>query len=125
MRRIIVVLTILLMSGVWLSVAKASIARGGAGDRQGYASGRQESRNYSNGSGTISVDTDKWVSWNGPKDSSVYMQTDDEPPAYFASGSAGTQGAPWMTEGHVYTFILQDANGTEVARARFTPSRNP
>jgi hypothetical protein len=52
------------------------------------------------------------------------MQTDDEPPAYFASGSAGTQGAPWMTESHVYTFILQYANGTEVARARFTPSRN-
>ena len=125
MRRIIVVLTILLMSGVWLSVAEASISGGGAGDRLTYASGRQESGNYSNGSGTISVDTDKWVSWNGPNDSTVYMQTDDEPPAYFAYGSAGTQGAPWMTEGHVYTFILQDANGTEVARARFTPSRNP
>jgi hypothetical protein len=87
MRRI-VVLNILLMIGVGLSLAEANIARGEAGYRQGYASGRQEPGNYSNGSGVISVDTYKWVSWNGPKDSTVYMQTDDEPPAYFASGSA-------------------------------------
>ena len=89
MRRIIVVSTILLMSGVWLmSIAEASIPRCESGDCEGYASAHQEPGNYSNGSGIISVDTDKWVSWNGPKDSTVYMQTDDEPPAYFASGSA-------------------------------------
>ena len=33
MRKIIVVLTVLLMSGAWLSVAEASIARGGGGAR--------------------------------------------------------------------------------------------
>jgi hypothetical protein len=70
MRRIIVVSTILLMSGVWLmSIAEASIPRCESGDCEGYASAHQEPGNYSNGSGIISVDTDKWVSWNGPKDS--------------------------------------------------------
>jgi len=44
------------------------------------------------------------------------MQVDDQAPAFFAEGSAGVQGAPWMAEGHVYTFILQDANGDEIAR---------
>jgi hypothetical protein len=93
----------------------------------GYARGRQEQGNfsYSNGSGNVSVDSDKWISWNGPDDSTVYMQIDDEAPAFFASGSAGIQGAPWMTEGHVYTFILRDRNGNEIARARFVPHRTP
>jgi hypothetical protein len=71
-----------------------------------------------NDNGTISVDADKWVSWNGPGDSIVYMQIDDETPNFFAEGSAGVQGAPWMTEGHLYTFILQNANGNEIGRAQ-------
>ena len=127
MRRIAVVFTTLLMSGVWLSVAQASIAREGdsSGNHPGYARGRQTSDNYSNGSGIVSVDTDKWVTWNGPGDSTVYMQTDDQTPVFFASGSSGTQGAPWMVEGHVYTFILRDANGTEIAWARFKADRTP
>ena len=126
MRRI-VLLIILLMSAVWLSVAQASIAREGdsSGNREGYARGRQTSGKYSNGSGIVSVDRDKWVSWEGPGDSTVYMQTDDQTPVFFASGSSGVQGAPWMVEGHVYTFILRDDNGTEIAWARFKPGRTP
>jgi hypothetical protein len=51
------------------------------------------------------------------------MQTDDQTPVFFASGSSGTQGAPWMVEGHVYTFILLDDNGAEIAWARFKRKR--
>src|SRR3974390_3397363 len=98
MRRIFVVLISLLLGCVWPNVTKGS----------------QEPGNYSNGRGIVSVDTDKWVSWSGPSDSTVFIQVDDETPAFFASGSAGVQGAPWMTEGHVYTFILQDVNGSEI-----------
>jgi hypothetical protein len=125
MRRIIVVFTTLLMSGPWLSVAQTITAQEGntSRDRQEYES--QTSGNYSNGNGIVSVDTDKWVSWNGPDDSTVFMQTDDQTPLFFASGSSGVQGAPWMVEGHVYTFILQDADGTEIAWARFKPDRTP
>jgi hypothetical protein len=125
MRRIILVFTTLLMSGPWLSVAQIITAQeaNSSRDRQEYES--QTSGNYSNGNGIVSVDTDKWVSWNGPDDSTVYMQTDDQTPLFFASGSSGIQGAPWMVEGHLYTFILQDANGTEIAWARFKPDRTP
>jgi hypothetical protein len=84
-------------------------------DDEEYAR-RPKPGNNRNGGGSISARADKWVSWNGPRDSVVYMQVDDETPAFFATGSSGTQGAPWMTEGHVYTFILLDANGNEVAR---------
>jgi hypothetical protein len=78
---------------------------------------REEPSHYRSPGGIISVRADKWVSWNGPRDSVVYIQVDDEtPPAFFAAGASGIQGAPWMTEGHVYTFILQDANGNEIAR---------
>jgi len=84
-------------------------------DDEEYAR-REKPSHYRSDGGIISVRADKWVSWNGPRDSVVYMQVDDESPAFFATGSSGTQGAPWMTEGHVYTFILKDANGNEVAR---------
>ena len=80
------------------------------------ATARQKPSHYSNGSGTVSIGADKFISWNGPDNSTVYIQVDDEKPTYFASGPSGIQGAPWMTEGHVYTFILVDANGNEIAR---------
>src|SRR6516165_5157670 len=110
MRRIVVLFTTLLMSGVWLSVAQTSIARegGSSGDHQGYARGSQTSDNYSNGSGIVSVDTDKWVSWNGPGHSNCYMQTYDHTPVFFAPGSSGTHGSPRIVEGHVYTITLLD-----------------
>jgi hypothetical protein len=85
-----------------------------SGNHEEYASARQEPGHY--GGAIVSVEADKWVRWNGPSDSTVYMQVDDATPAFFAAASSGTQGAPWMTEGHVYTFILQDAKGNEIAR---------
>ncbi len=86
------------------------------GDHEEYAGGRQKPDQYTSGSGTVSVGADKWVRWSATNDSTVYMQTDNGTPVFFAAGSGGTQGAPWMTEGHVYTFILQDADGNEIAR---------
>ncbi len=86
------------------------------GDQAEYAGGRQKPGQYSRGSGTVSVGTDKWVRWSATSDSTVYMQIDNGTPVVFAAGPGGTQGAPWMTEGHLYTFILQDANGNEIAR---------
>jgi len=78
--------------------------------------GRQKPSHYSNGNGTISIGRDKSVSWNGPDDATVYVQLDNGPPKLFASGKSGTQVAPWMTDGHIYTFILRDAYGNEIAR---------
>jgi len=77
---------------------------------------RQKPSHYSDGRGTVSIGTDKFITWNGPDNSTLYIQVDDEPPSFFASGPSGIQGAPWMMEGHVYTFILVDANGNEIAR---------
>jgi hypothetical protein len=85
------------------------------GEDEDYAR-RQKPGQYRSGFGGISVRADKWVSWNGPSDSVVNMQIDDGTPVYFGTGSSGTQGAPWMAEGHVYTFILEDATGNEIAR---------
>src|SRR5262249_7686454 len=86
------------------------------GDHAEYANGRHKPRQYRSGSGTDSVGADKWVRWSATSDSTVYMQIDNGTPVFFAAGPGGTQGAPWMTEGHLYTFILQDANGNELAR---------
>src|SRR5262245_53978674 len=78
--------------------------------------GISDGGHHHNDNGTVTVRADKWVSWNGPSDSTLYMQVDGEVPSFFAAGSSGIQGAPWMTEGHIYTFILLDANGNEIAR---------
>jgi hypothetical protein len=77
---------------------------------------RQKPSHYSNGTGTISIGRDNNVSWNGPNDATVYVQVDNGPLKLFASGESGTQVAPWMTNGHIYTFILRDRNGNEIAR---------
>ena len=41
---------------------------------------------------------------------------DNDPRQLFAAGASGTQLAPWMSSGHLYLFVLQDANGYEIAR---------
>jgi len=71
---------------------------------------------YSDGRGTVSIGSDKNITWQGPENSTVYVQVDNEAPKLFAAGTAGTQAAPWITSGHVYVFMLRDANGNEVAR---------
>ena len=66
--------------------------------------------------GTVSIGRDNNITWQGPVNGNVYVQVDNQPLKLFASGASGTQGAPWIQQGHVYIFILQDPNGNEVAR---------
>jgi hypothetical protein len=77
---------------------------------------RQKPSHYSNGRGTLSIGADKYVSWNGPENGSVYVLVDNEAPKLFAAGTSGSQAAPWIIGGHVYTFVLRDAYGNEIAR---------
>jgi hypothetical protein len=81
---------------------------------------------YYSDRGTITIRSDNNVTWDGPPNSSVYVQVDSEPQKLFASGQSGTQEAPWITPGHTYVFILKDANGNEVARSQedLRPTRN-
>jgi hypothetical protein len=84
------------------------------GNDASYA--RQKPSHYSDGRGTVSIGADRYVTWNGPQNARVYVLVDNEAPKLFAAGPSGNQAAPWIVEGHVYTFSLQDANGNEIAR---------
>lgn len=79
-----------------------------ARQKPGYASDR----------GSVVIGRNNDITWQGPEDSNVYVQVDNAAPKLFASGQSGVQAAPWIERGHVYVFILRDANGTEIARAR-------
>jgi hypothetical protein len=82
-----------------------------------YERGFDESRQSAQqGGGSIRIDADRMVHWNGPADAKVYVQVDNDPPQLFAAGAAGTQVAPWIQSGHRYVFILQDAGGREISR---------
>jgi hypothetical protein len=65
---------------------------------------------------SIGIDANNNVIWQAPPDARIYVQVDNETPQLFASGQSGSQSAPWMQSGHIYTFILQDANGNEIGR---------
>jgi hypothetical protein len=80
--------------------------------KPGYSNG---TRAYSNGTGTISIRRDNNIAWSGPIGSSVYVQMDNQAPKLFASGQSGTQAAPWITQGHLYTFTLRDSTDTDIA----------
>jgi hypothetical protein len=82
-------------------------------DQQAY---RQKPGYYGNGQGMVSIGRDNNITWQGPYSGYVYVQVDNQPLKLFASGVSGTQPAPWIQQGHLYTFILQDANGNELAR---------
>jgi hypothetical protein len=101
-------------------------------DRQEYESGYNDGYQYRGGSelarqkpgygghgteGNINIGADNFVSWQARPISRIYVQVDNQAPRLFASGQNGSEPAPWMQPGHIYTFILQDANGTEIARA--------
>ncbi len=73
---------------------------------------------YDSGRGTININRNNTVTWDGPQYANVYVQVDNEAAKLFASGANGTQDAPWITPGHVYVFMLRDANGNEIARDR-------
>jgi len=76
------------------------------------------SRPYGEQRWNISIGNDKNIYWDGPESATVYVQVDNEAPKLFAAGRSGTQSAPWITQGHLYTFILRDANGNEITRVR-------
>jgi hypothetical protein len=65
---------------------------------------------------SISIGRDNNVSWQAPGNANIYVQMDNQAPKLFASGPSGVAPAPWINPGHVYTFVLKDANGTELAR---------
>ena len=88
----------------------------GGSDRYDRDRNLEKPSHYSNGNGTISIGRDRNISWNGPDNATVYVQVDNQTPRLFASGQSGSQTAPWMTDGHIYTFILRDAYGNEIAR---------
>jgi hypothetical protein len=82
----------------------------------GYNSGYEGPfTNVRQGNG-VRIGSDHNIRWQGPANAQVYVQTDNSRPVLFASGTSGTQLAPWITPGHLYVFILQDANGNEIAR---------
>jgi hypothetical protein len=88
-----------------------------------YNNGRQTpgyNNNYNNnnynGRGSLTIGNDHNINWQGPNNARVYVQMDNEPLKLFASGASGVQPAQWIQQGHVYTFILKDANGNEIAR---------
>jgi len=83
----------------------------------GYERGFDESPNrVRQGSGSIRIGPDHYISWNGPADSRIYVEADGNPRQLFASGASGNQPAPWIRNGHRYIFILEDARGREIAR---------
>jgi hypothetical protein len=84
--------------------------------RAGYASGYDRAPN--NGqqeSASIRIGSDYNISWQGPGNSRIYVQVDNNPRQLFAAAGSGSQPAPWMTSGHLYVFVLQDPNGHELA----------
>jgi len=80
---------------------------------RGYGETRESA---AQGNGSIRIDADHSIHWRGPANSKVFVQVDNNSRQLFASGASGSQPAPWIMSGHRYTFILQDANGTEIAR---------
>jgi len=73
---------------------------------------------------TIHIGANKGVSWQAPGAARVFVQVDNNPVQLFAEGASGTQVASWIEPGHVYVFMLRDANGNEIARDRLDLRRN-
>jgi hypothetical protein len=83
----------------------------------GYSSGYDgATSSVQQANGSVRIGSDNNISWQGPANSQVYVQVDNNRRQLFASGASGTQLAPWMTSGHLYVFVLQDPNGNEIAR---------
>ena len=85
-------------------------------DQQTRRDGNYQYNQAARGSLTIQGNSVSWQSQGG--NVSVFMQEDSKPEKLFASSTSGTQGAPWMTKGHLYVFVLRDQNGNELARSQ-------
>jgi hypothetical protein len=87
----------------------------------GYNRGYDEvvtTGNTSYGRAMVSIGRDNYINWQAPSNARLYVQVDNKRAQLFAEGPSGTQEAPWIEAGHVYTFILRDMNGNELARDR-------
>jgi len=79
---------------------------------------RDDNRGYQREGTFVSIGRDNVVRWEAPSTARVYVQVDNEPMKLFAEGTSGSQQAPWIQSGHVYTFVARDMNGNEIARDR-------
>ena len=70
------------------------------------------------GAASVNIGRDNVVRWQAPATVRLYVQVDNEPTKLFAEGASGSQAAPWIESGHLYTFMVRDLNGNEVARDR-------
>jgi uncharacterized membrane protein len=80
--------------------------------------GLQKPSPQATASSNIRIGRDNFIRWKAPVAARIYVQADNEPLKLFAEGQSGTQEAPWILNGHVYTFIMQDFNGNELGRDR-------
>lgn len=71
-------------------------------------------------SGSMGIQRNNSLIWqsNGTANACVYFKVDNGPERLFSVGPSGTQGVPWISEGHLYVFVLRDIGGTELARDR-------
>jgi|SRR5579883_2655866 len=82
-------------------------------EQQAY---RQKPGAYNNGQARLTIGSNNVVTWDAAQPGNIYVQEDNEQPKLFASGQSGSQPAPWISAGHVYTFTLQDQNGNVMAQ---------
>ena len=61
---------------------------------QAFDIGRQKPGYHGTANGSISVGADKNISWQGPTDSTVYVQVDNDAPVLLAFGASGMEQAP-------------------------------
>jgi hypothetical protein len=88
--------------------------------RDGYERGYAETpRRVVRNDRNIQIGADRLIRWNGPADSRVYYQTDNNRRQLFSSASVGVERAPWIASGHRYVFVLVDRNGREIARDEY------
>jgi hypothetical protein len=86
--------------------------------KKGYERGFDESvvRNNQPADVNVRIGADHYIRWKGPQGTQIFVQEDNGPRQLFASGTSGTQEAPWIRGGHKFTFFLVDQNGRELAR---------
>jgi hypothetical protein len=91
-------------------------------DNRGYAdrgsgySGSGDGRNII-ASGSLTIQPNNIITWQtNAANARVYVVKDNKPEQLFGEGRVGSQGAPWIEQGHQFVFILRDINGNELAR---------
>jgi hypothetical protein len=75
----------------------------------------QEGQSY-DGPATLFVTDNNWVNWRAPENVNIYVRVDNGRPQLFGRGPSGSQNAYWLSDGHVYTFVMRDDSGQELTR---------